>query len=54
MADGEMSPEGDIDDVLGIKKKAPPVVWMRWSKVLNRWVPCIESDHDAVAYKLVK
>lgn len=43
-------------DLGGDKKKSPPppVMWMRYSKVLNKWVPCLESDHEAVPYKLAR
>ena len=45
----------DEQDAPVVKKTAPPpVMWMRWSKVLNKWVPCLESDHEAVPYKLMK
>lgn len=52
----------DVKNVLGTdemvveKKKTPPppMIWMRWSKVLNRWVTCLESDHEAVAYMKVR
>jgi hypothetical protein len=43
-------------DLDGDKKKqpAPAMVWMRYSKVLNKWVPCLESDHEAVTYMKVR
>lgn len=48
-----------VDDVvLDLDKKkvpaAPQYMWMRFSKVLNKWVPCLESDHEAVVYKRTK
>lgn len=50
-----MSTEDEDVVVVGDKKQTPPsIVYMRWSKVLNRWVPCLASDHETIAYKLVK
>lgn len=45
-----------IEDVVVVRtEKSPPsMVWMRWSKVLGRYVTCLESDRDALSYKLVK
>lgn len=49
-----MKQEDDVV-VVGPDKKLPPkLVYMRWSKVLNKWVPCDSSDRDAVTYQLLK
>ncbi len=44
----------ELDDEPVVKTKTPPpaIMYMRWSKVLNKWVPCLESDHEAIPYRL--
>lgn len=52
----------DVKNVLGVdeevapKKKPdpPPVVHLRWSKVLSKYVLCLESDHEAIPYRMMK
>ena len=53
----------DIKNVLGtdadeapVKKKPPQptVVHLRYSKVLSKYVLCLESDHEAVPYHLAR
>lgn len=47
----------DLDDDGGKKKPKPPpptFIYMRWSKVLNKYVECIESDHEAIPYRLAR
>lgn len=44
---------GDVEEVSTKKKPEPPaVVHLRWSKVLNKHVLCLESDHEAIPYKI--
>ncbi len=39
--------------VVGDKKKPPPTtLYLRWSKVLNKWVLGDETDKDTIIYKM--
>ena len=46
----------ETDDVVvvgeGKKPKPPNVIYMRWSKVLNRYVPCLNEEPEALIYSL--
>lgn len=51
---GDMKKEIEGDVVVDLKKEPPTFIYMRWSKVLSKFVPCDATDRDAVMYKLYK
>lgn len=44
----------DVVNVLEEKKAPPTLIYLRWSKVLNKWVLGDKNDAGVLIYKLSK